>query len=241
MARNGPLVTLLVGGALGVGLLLASMAATPEQPAGDDEPAAGVTPSPPEDEPAAIEPEPTDEPDAGEGQQDVAEPDPDDSPEPAQPPAEPSEPVTYVGYVDDGVASVAVIVDGDEAIAYVCDGASREAWLAGPATDGLLELSGERGSLSATHDGFVVEGETTVDGQSWTFSISLVEPPDGLYRFAGTIAGGAEVVGGWIVLPDGGQIGAVSVDGETQPADMLDVDSGRVTIDGDVVTAERQG
>jgi hypothetical protein len=249
MARNGPLVTLLAGGALGVGLLLASTAATPEQPELGEEPVAGVTDSPTAD-PSEPEAEPTDEQgdELGEPEatdtpdEDVGEQEPADSTEPAQPPAEASEPVTYVGYVDSGEASVAVIVDGaGEAIAYVCDGVGSEAWLSGPATDGQVELSGERGSLSATYDGFVVEGQTTVDGNSWTFSIALVEPPDGLYRFADTISGGAEVVGGWIVLPDGDQVGLVTVDGETAPAEMLDVETGQVTIDGDIVTAERQG
>ena len=247
MARNGPLVTLLAGGALGVGLLVASTAATPEQPELGEEPVAGVTDSPTaEPEPAA---EPTDEqgdelgePDATDTpDEDAGEQEPADSTEPDQPPAEVSEPVTYVGYVDSGEASVAVIVDGGEAIAYVCDGVSSEAWLSGPATDGQVELSGERGSLSATYDGFVVEGQTTVDGHTWTFSISQVEAPDGLYRFADTISGGAEVVGGWIVLPDGDQVGLVTIDGEAAPAEMLDVETGRVTIDGDIVTAERQG
>lgn len=240
MSRNSPLVTLLAGGALGVGLLVASMAATPEEPAAGDEPAADATESPAAEpteaaeDPEATEPnEPPDE--------DVDEAEPDDSPEATEPPADAPEPVTYVGYVDDGTASVAVIVDGDEAIAYVCDGVSREAWLSGAAADGELELTGDQGSLSATYDGFVAEGETTVDGQTWTFSIAQVDPPEGLYRFADTIAGGADVVGGWIVLPNGDQVGLVNVDGESQPADQIDVETGQVTVEGEVVTAERQG
>lgn len=257
MARNGPLVTLLAGGVLGAGLLVASMAATPEQPAAGEEPVAEATERPdaePTEEPTGNsdnEADPTATPDPGDspGQDDAtdapeaddsAEPDADD-PDRTQPPDESSDAVTYVGYVDSGAASVAVIVDGGEATAYVCDGNTREAWLSGPATGGVLELSGDQGSLSATFDGFVAEGETTVDGQAWTFSVALVEPPEGLYRFADTIAGGAEVVGGWIVLPDGNQVGAVNVDGETRPAERLDVDTGEVTIDGDVVTAQRQG
>jgi len=236
MVRNSPLVTLLVGGALGVGLLVASMAATPDQP---DEPAAGVTESPAA-EPTEPDADPDEDADEPEPDEDVDEAEPDDSPEATEPPADAPEPVTYVGYVDDGTTTVAVIVDGDEAIAYVCDGVSREAWLSGTANDGQLELTGDEGSLSATFDGFVAEGETTVDDQTWVFSIAQVEPPEGLYRFADTVAGGAEVVGGWIVLPDGDQVGLVTVDGETQPAEQLDLDTGQVTVQGEVVTAERQ-
>ncbi len=242
MSRSSPLVTLLAGGALGVGLLLASMAATPEEPAAGDEPAADITESPDAEPTEDLEPtEPTDaQEESPPPDEAVDDADPDEA-EQTQPPAEESEPVTYVGYVDSGAATVAVIVDGDEAIAYVCDGVSREAWLSGAAADGQLELSGDQGSLSATYDGFVAEGETTVDGQTWTFSIAQVDPPEGLYRFADTIAGGADVVGGWIVLPNGDQVGLVNVDGESQPADQIDVETGRVTVEGEVVTAERQG
>lgn len=224
MPRIGPLVTLLTGAALGAGLLIASMAATPEETAADDEPAAAATetetPTPAAE---ATTPPPTTDP-----------------PEATPPPPAPAEPVTYVGYTDDGGASVAVIIDGTEAIAYVCDGASSEAWLTGTAADGRLELTGDRGTLSAAYDGSVVAGETTVDGQTWTFTIEQVAAPDGLYRFADTISGGAEVVGGWIVLPDGNQVGAVSVDGQTQPAAPIDVGTGQVTVEGEIVEPELQ-
>jgi serine/threonine-protein kinase len=69
----------------------------------------------------------------------------------------------------------------------------------------------------------------------------LGDPPQGRYRIADTVVGGAEVVGGWIVLPDGTQIGAVNVDGETKPAEELDVATGQVTVEGELVTVERQG
>jgi serine/threonine-protein kinase len=49
------------------------------------------------------------------------------------------------------------------------------------------------------------------------------------------------VVGGWIVLPDGTQVGALNVDGQTQPAPALDVESGQATVNGTVVTPERLG
>lgn len=232
-ARNGPLLTLLAGAALGVGLLVASMVATSAPPVGDAAPADESTPSPVPDPatpaPTAT-PEPTDEP----------------TDEPAEDDAEGAddveiEPVTYVGYVDGGGASVAVIVTGDEAIAYVCDGASVEAWLNGTAADGHLDLSGENGSLTGTYDAQTVTGETTVADISWTFTIAEVAAPEGLYRFADTIAGGADVVAGWIILPDGTQVGAVTSDGVTRPAPELDVATGTATVDGSTVTAERLG
>jgi serine/threonine-protein kinase len=226
MARNGPLYTLLSGGVLGVGLLVAAMVATPDETAADKEPLAEAT----ETQPAET-PDPTLEP----------TPEPTTEPAPSPTETETAQAVTYVGYVDGGGASVAVIVTGDEAIAYLCDGNAVEAWLDGSAVDGQLGLTGERGSLTGDFDDLQASGQATADDQSWTFTIDVVEPPEGLYRFADTIAGGAEVVGGWIVLPDGTQVGALNVDGQTQPAPALDVENGRATVNGTVVTPERLG
>ncbi|HEX6336186.1 MAG TPA: hypothetical protein VFZ85_04470 [Jiangellaceae bacterium] len=224
MARTGPLYTLLSGAVLGVGLVVAAMVATPDETAADDqEPLAEAT-----------ETQPAESPDPTPG------PTPESTTEPAPTPTE-SEAVTYVGYVDGGGASVAVITTGDEAIAYLCDGNDVEAWLDGSAVDGRLDLTGERGSLTGEYDQLQASGEATADDQTWTFTIEAVESPEGLYRFADTIAGGAEVVGGWIVLPDGTQVGAITLDGQTQPAPALDIDTGQVTIDGTLVAPERLG
>lgn len=224
--RNGPLFTLLAGAVLGGGLLAASMiAASPSEPEAAA-PAADATESTPT--PAAETPQP------------------ESSPTPATPQVDPTqadepEPVTYVGYVDGGGASVAVIVTGDDAIAYVCDGAAVEAWLEGSAANGDLDLSGANGSLTGSYDGASATGETTAGDQSWTFTIAEVAAPEGLYRFADTVAGGADVVAGWIVLPDGTQIGAVTSDGVTGPAPELDPASGTAILEGETVTAVRQG
>lgn len=228
MARNGPLFTLLSGAVLGIGLLVGAMAATPDEDPTAAEAAAESTPG--DDATPSPTPEPTAEP--------TPEPTAEPTPEPSTPADEP-EPVTYVGYVDGGGASVAVIVTGDEAIAYVCDGASVEAWLSGSAEDGRLDLTGERGTLTGTLGDQQASGEAVADGITWTFTVEEVAPPEGLYRFADTIAGGAEVVGGWIVLPDGTQVGAVNVDGETGPASEIDLDTGEVSVEGVVVTPER--
>jgi serine/threonine-protein kinase len=227
MARNGPLYTLLSGGVLGVGLLVAAMVATPDETAADDQ----APLAEPTETHTAEAPDPT------------AEPTPEPTTEPAPSPTETeaAQAVTYVGYVDGGGASVAVIITGDEAIAYLCDGNAVEAWLDGGAVDGQLELTGERGSLTGDFDDLQASGQATADDQAWTFTIEAVEPPEGLYRFADTIAGEAEVVGGWIVLPDGTQVGALNVDGQTQPAPALDLESGQATVNGTVVTPDRLG
>jgi hypothetical protein len=64
-----------------------------------------------------------------------------------------------------------------------------------------------------------------------------VNPPRGLYRVADTIDG-AEVTGGWIVLPSGRQVGLLTVDGRSRPAPGLDPVTGRVTIGGHTLTAQ---
>jgi serine/threonine-protein kinase len=211
MARTGPLLTLLAGAALGAGLLVANLVVTGEP----DPSAAGG--------PAA-----------------TGTPSPEPSPT-AEPTAEPeAEPVTYVGRTDDGRAAVAIVISGDEATGYVCDGVT-EAWLTGAADPAGLALRGARGELTADYDQDSAIGQVTADGQTWSFTIGQVPPPEGLYRVADSILGGAEVDGGWIVLPDGTQIGLLTVDGQPQPAPAIDPGTGEVTIDGTTVTADRVG
>lgn len=217
MTRTGPLLTLLAGGALAAGLMIANIAVTAgEDGAGDDLAATGATPS------ATPAPSPT-----------SAEPSPEAAPEPA-------EPITYVGRTDDGAAAVAIVLAGPDATGYVCDGVT-EAWLTGPADPAALALRGDHGELTARYDQSSATGEVTANGQTWSFTIEQVPPPEGLYRVADSILGGAEVDGGWIVLPDGTQIGLLTVDGQPRPAPALDPDTGAVTIDGRTVTADRVG
>jgi serine/threonine-protein kinase len=227
MTRKGPLITLLGGGALAAMLLVAGMnAASPGN--NDAELAAGDTP-------------PTGAPESGEASASPAAPDAAASP-PA-PPAEEPEAVTYVGNVDGDAASVAIVVTGDEATAYVCDGSAVEAWLTGAARNGELVLDGEDGSLVGSYDADQASGEVTAFDQSWTFTVEFVEQPEGLYRFADTIAGGAEVDGAWIVLPPDGrrQVGLVTVNGETAPAPELNPQTGEVVLGGSVVKVDQVG
>lgn len=226
LGRRGPLLTLLAGTGLAAVLLVASMVAASADnvrvAGGDEQPAGDATPSAPSAPSAAPSPEPSSPPPP--------------ATEPTEQPA-----VTYVGWADGGGASVAIIVTGDEATAYVCDGATTEAWLHGAAGGGYLRLAGDGGELIARYDRDWAVGQTTVAGRSWSFSLARVDPPEGLYRFADTIAGGAEVTGGWIVLPDGSQVGVLTVDGTPQPAPALDPATGAVRVGGAQVTAQRQG
>jgi hypothetical protein len=144
---------------------------------------------------------------------------------------------TFVGRVDGGAGTLAVVDHAGEVTAYFCDGASLEAWLGGSFTAGRLRLSGDNGALRGSFDGGQASGSVRVEGQRFGFTLRQVSPPRGLYRVADTIDG-AEVTGGWIVLPNGRQIGVLTVDGRSRPAPQLDPATGRVTIDGQTLTAQ---
>jgi hypothetical protein len=144
---------------------------------------------------------------------------------------------TFVGRVDGGAGTLAVVDHGGEATAYFCDGASLEAWLDGSFAAGRLRLSGDNGAMHGSFNGRQATGSVRVEGHRFGFTLRQVSPPQGLYRVADTIDG-AEVTGGWIVLPSGRQIGVVTVDGRSRPAPRLDPATGRVTIDGRTLTAQ---
>ena len=143
---------------------------------------------------------------------------------------------TFAGKVDGGAATVAIAVNKGKAIAYLCDGNVTEAWLSGTATDGKLKLTGPNGSLNGTFTDGRVTGDVKASKKSWHFTAGVVKPPSGLYRSAADVRN-AKVVGGWIVLADGTQVGITSVDGAPKSAQPLNTDSLTSTVDGTALTA----
>jgi hypothetical protein len=185
MKINTPLITLLSGAAFGAILLTASMLATPQAPA----PAtAAATPAPAS---TAALPSPT-------------------SPAPtATAVANVPTRVDYAGEVHGGGASVAISIHGSRAIAYVCNGSVIEAWLKGTAIGGRLTMTGKnRARLSATYKFKRATGHVVAHGVRYTFSAPAVHKPSGLYQSI-AIVRGAKVKAGWIVLPDGTQVGSL--------------------------------
>jgi hypothetical protein len=217
MTSKTPLITLLTGAALGVVLLVASMLATPT--------AATPYNATPTRTPAAS----------------VAA-----SPSPPTPTARAVVNVParadYAGEVRGGGASVAISIHGSQAIAYFCNGSVIEAWLKGTAVGGHLTMTGKnRAHLGATYKRKQAVGHVVVHGVRYTFTAPVVHKPSGLYRAIAIVRGG-KIKAGWIVLPDGSQVGSLEPKSaaavpSARKAPVLDVATGTARDGGTVLVA----
>jgi hypothetical protein len=230
MAQRGPLVTAVVAVGGLVGLMTANAAGglvsaggpspTPEQ-AGQTQtipsntvPPVETTTAPPVETTTTKPPPP---------------------PAPAAP-AFPAE-VVYDGKVNGNPAWVAVAVKGEEASAYLCDGAAVESWLTGTAKDGKVDLASKDGAnkLNAElqADGSLA-GTVSLAGQPFDFTIAVAPAPAGLYR-----GQDGQTTVGWIILPNGQQVGIAKTGTAEAPAPKLDPAKGGATIGGKFVPAEK--
>jgi hypothetical protein len=242
MKRRGPLLTLLAGLALaGVLFALSTTAARDSVKA----PVAQQEAAPQEAEPPAEQPDDAADAQAG-GQEDPQEgapEEPADESAGAAPAggaagsAAAKRNVTWAGRVQGGKATIAIVARGDKAIAYVCDGRKLEAWLSGSAADGALELKGAKNAtLTGSFGNGRAEGTIEAGGREFTFDVAAVKKPSGLYRAAAPVRG-ARLVGGWIVLADGTQVGLATLDGVTVTVPPLDLTSGTATVAGAEIMA----
>ena len=124
----------------------------------------------------------------------------------------------YVAQVNGGGAAVAISVHSGKAVAYVCNGHAVAAWLKGTAAAGKLDLTGKNGArLDVSYRTGKATGSIMADGTKYTFSAPLVHRvssghrPPGLYEATGMVDG-VPVKAGWVVLPGGGQVGSVEYD-----------------------------
>ncbi|MEV4150900.1 hypothetical protein AB0J40_45115 [Amycolatopsis sp. NPDC049691] len=213
MKHPGPLFTLLAGVVLAGGIGIANLATgTGVAPvAGAANAAAGSSVAPPKTS---------------------------EAPKTEAPKAEAPARADYAGRVTGGGASVAVSVRDGHAIAYLCDGKKVEAWLQGVTVGGKLDLKGAKdASLTGTFDAASVTGTVTASGKTWQFTAPTAKKPAGLYRAAPKVKGKQAKVG-WIVQPDGSQVGILTTDEDPSPAPALDAAAGTATVDGATVTAE---
>jgi hypothetical protein len=143
------------------------------------------------------------------------------------------EKVVYAGRTDDDSTAIAVAVLGDRAAAYVCDGRNVESWMRGSAGDGELNLRAKNGdTVEAKLEGSTIDGTIELGDEKLDFTIDEAKRPAGLYRVRGS---GYTI--GWIVLPDGSQVGIEARDdGTSTAAPKLDPDQPDVEVNGESVT-----
>jgi serine/threonine-protein kinase len=207
MKRNTPLITLLVGAALGVVLLVATMLATPSSAPLNYSAAAASSAAPAESATESTGPAPAESSEAPEQSPAAA-------PSPAPTRTTPTR-ADFTGRVGGGGGSVAVAVHGDKAIAYVCNGSTVEGWMRGKVDGDKLVLTGKNQThLTASYHAGKVTGDVEAHGTDYSFSVPTVSKSSskssGLYQ-ATAVVQGKTIKAGWIVLGDGTQIGSVEI------------------------------
>jgi hypothetical protein len=221
MKHRSPLVTLLAAAAVFAVLVVVNMTST----AGDREAGSPPATLPPTPQPTLqlTSPQPTPPPSA--------------RPTPSAPSRVFPAKALYAGRTAGREFTIAVAVLNGRAAGYICDGRSVEAWLTGTAVDGMVALRSKRGAeLQAWLDGDKLSGSLSVNSIRHGFTVRVAGPPAALYRGQATVDGRPTTIG-WIVLPDGSQVG-ISASGATRtPAPTLRPEEGGVVLDGTRVPA----
>jgi hypothetical protein len=169
----------------------------------------------------------------------------------ATPPAKPAKPTpplrvdvngTWAGKVGGTGTTLAIAVKNGTAVAYLCDGDRIEAWMRGTAIGSLLTMKAVKGNgrLTGTLRGDRASGQVTEAAKDRAFDIGAVSKPSGLYRATANVRGAA-VVGGWIVLPSGRQVGLATVAGTPVRPSALNLATGTAVVNGGTLRPERQG
>ncbi len=129
----------------------------------------------------------------------------------------------FTGRSSGNELTLAVGVKDGRAAGYLCDGRTVEAWLEGTLTGDQLSLHGRNADtgVTATVDQRSLLGMVTVAGTVRPFSAQIATGPAGLFESRRTVEGITTRIG-WIVLPDGTQVGIRNNGGERSPAPPLD-------------------
>jgi hypothetical protein len=143
----------------------------------------------------------------------------------------------------DAGAAVAVSVHGNKAVAYVCDSHKVGHWFNGTVKGGKLDLAGQDGAhITLNYRSAKAAGYVMADGYQYTFSAATLHGHrSGLYESIAMVHG-VKVKFGWIVLPNGYQVGSAivnpdSADPQVTPAPPLDPATGTADDDGVAITA----
>ena len=137
----------------------------------------------------------------------------------------------FTGKDEAGKMAVAIAVKDGKAVGYLCDGRSIEAWLTGTEVSGHVTLEASKGdaTIYADVNRDSVAGIAAVGDDEFDFNIDRAAPPAGLYRKKDD-----KTTIGWIILPDGRQVGIANTNGTKAPAPTLDLKTG----EADLVTGE---
>jgi hypothetical protein len=146
----------------------------------------------------------------------------------------------FTGRTSDNAVTIAVGVKDGRAAGYLCDGSKVEAWLEGNIAGADVTLHGRDPStvLTAKADPRGLLGSITVGGVSRPFSAATATGAAGLYQSKRVLKGISTRIG-WIVLPDGTQVGIRNENGVRTPAPPLDPATGAAVDGGETVPAER--
>lgn len=119
---------------------------------------------------------------------------------------------SLVGTVAGTDAFIALVPqENNGLVAYICDGQTISVWFRGERNGNEVDLTAANGAqLQASLESDAAAGTITLaNGQSHSFTVSLASGEAGLYR-AEEAFEGSDYVGGWIVLNDGSQRGAIN-------------------------------
>jgi len=139
-------------------------------------------------------------------------------------------------------AAVAVSVHGNKAVAYVCDGHKVGHWFNGTVKGGKLDLAGNGAHITLNYRSAKAAGYVMADGHQYTFSApTLHGHRSGLYESVAMVHG-VKVKFGWIVLPNGYQVGSAianpdSADPQVTAAPPLDPATGTADDGGVAIIA----
>lgn len=140
-------------------------------------------------------------------------------------------------------AAVAVSVHGNKAVAYVCDGHKVGHWFNGTVKGGKLDLAGQDGAhITLNYRSAKAAGYVMADGHQYTFSAATLHGHrSGLYESVAMVHG-VKVKFGWIVLPNGYQVGSAianpdSANPQVTPAPPLDPATGTADDGGVAIIA----
>jgi hypothetical protein len=251
MKPSTPVITLLGGAALGVAILVASTLQTPSaapvNPYAAASPAgAGTTVTLPASAPSTAIVSLTPSASSAATSTPTASASPTVSSVPTTAPAVSGtvpDDADYGAQVGGGEgAAVAISVHKTKAVAYVCDGHKVGHWFSGTVKNGKLDLAGHNGAhITLNYRSSKAAGYVKAEGHQYAFSVPTLHGRSGLYESIAMVHG-VKVKFGWIVLPDGYQVGSAitnpdSADPQVSAAPPLDPATGTAEDDGVVLIA----